>query len=69
MEVGHVFSSRRPRHVHANVMDDLTKMLQEKFGLDEGVAKQVIETVLGFVKDKLPEPMQGMLDKVASAMR
>ena len=47
-------------------MDDLTKTLQEKFGLDEGVAKQVIETVLGFVKDKLPEPMQGMLDKVAS---
>ena len=47
-------------------MDDLTKMLQEKFGLDEGIAKQVIETVLGFVKEKLPEPMQGMLDKVAS---
>jgi len=46
-------------------MDDLIKMLQQKFGLDEGIAKQVIETVLGFVKDKLPEPMQGALDKVA----
>ena len=37
----------------------------EKLGLDEGVSQQAIDMVLGFVKDKLPENMQGLVDSVA----
>ncbi len=46
-------------------MDELKKQLMEKLGLDEGVSQQAIDMVLGFVKDKLPENMQGLVDSVA----
>jgi len=45
-------------------MDELKTKLMEQLGLDESVANSAIETVLGFVKDKLPEGAQGMLDSV-----
>ena len=45
-------------------MDELKAQLMEKLGLDESVSTQAIETVLGFVKDKLPENVGGMLDSV-----
>jgi len=45
-------------------MNELLKILNEKFGLSEATAKSVVETVLGFVKGKLPESLQGMVDKV-----
>ena len=47
-------------------MDELKAQLMEKLGLDESVSTQAIETVLGFVKDKLPENVGGMLDSVMS---
>ena len=43
-------------------MDDLLKTVQEKAGLDLDQAKGAIEAVLGFLKDKLPEPIAGQLD-------
>lgn len=45
-------------------MNELKQQLMEKLGLGEGVSEQAISMVLGFVKDKLPENMQGMLDSV-----
>jgi len=47
-------------------MDELKKQLMDKLGLDEGSSQQAIDMVLGFVKEKLPENVQGLVDSVAS---
>ncbi len=47
-------------------MDELKKQLMEKLGLDEGVSQQAIDMVLGFVKDKLPDNVSGLVDSVTS---
>lgn len=46
-------------------IDALKQQLMEKFGLDESAADQAIQMVLGFVKDKLPENMQGLVDSIS----
>ena len=46
-------------------MDELKKLLMGKLGLDEAASEQAIDTVLGFVKDKLPENVQGFVDAAA----
>ena len=38
-------------------MDDLIKTIQEKTGLPVDKAQDVIETVVGFIADKLPGPI------------
>jgi uncharacterized protein (DUF2267 family) len=43
-------------------MDELVKMVADKVGISEAQAKKAVETVLGFLKDKLPEPIAGQLD-------
>ena len=43
-------------------MDELVKMVADKVGISETQAKQAVETVLGFLKEKLPEPIAGQLD-------
>ena len=47
-------------------MDDLIKQIQEKTGLPVDQAKDVIETVVNFIADKLPGPIgdqvQGFLE-------
>ena len=43
-------------------MEELIKQVMKKVGLSEDLAKQAIETVLGFLKDKLPEPIAGQVD-------
>jgi len=45
-------------------MDELVKIVADKVGISEAQAKQAVETVLGFLKDKLPEPIAGQLDAV-----
>jgi uncharacterized protein (DUF2267 family) len=45
-------------------MDALIKMVSEKAGISEAQAKKAVETVLGFLKDKLPAPIAGQLDAV-----
>lgn len=45
-------------------MEDLLKTVQEKTGLDVSQAQGAIEAVLGFLKDKLPEPIAGQLDNL-----
>jgi hypothetical protein len=45
-----------------SAVDDLLKTVQEKTGLDVSQAKGAIEAVLGFVKDKLPDPIADQLD-------
>lgn len=43
-------------------MDELVKLLEQKFGLKEDTAKQVVTTVADFLKTKLPAPLAGQID-------
>jgi hypothetical protein len=45
-------------------MDELIKMVASKVGISAEQAEQAVNTVIGFLKDKLPEPIAGQLDKV-----
>lgn len=46
-------------------MDELKKLVMDKTGLSEEMSQQAIDTVLAFVKDKLPENVQGFVDAAA----
>lgn len=43
-------------------MDELVKTVSEKTGLSEEMAKQAVDVVLDYVKDKLPDSMAGQVD-------
>ena len=45
-------------------MDDLVKQLVTQLGLDEAVAQQAVNIIMGVVKDKLPEPIAGQLENL-----
>lgn len=45
-------------------MDELIKLVSQKTGLSEEMSKKAVETVIGFLKDRLPEPIAGRLDDV-----
>ena len=47
-----------------DTMDDLIKSLVEKLDLDEGAAKQAVDTVLAFLKDKLPAGLGDQLENI-----
>ena len=47
-------------------MDELKAQLMEKLGLDENISQQAIGLVLGFVKEKLPDNLSGLVDSVAA---
>jgi len=43
-------------------MDELIKQVMERTGISEQQARGAVETVLGFLKNRLPEPLAGQLD-------
>lgn len=45
-------------------MDELVKTIMEKTGLPEAQARQVAQVAVDFIKEKLPEPLAGQLDKI-----
>ena len=45
-------------------MDELIKLVSKKTGISEAMAKTAVETVLGFLKDRLPDPIAGQIDAV-----
>jgi uncharacterized protein (DUF2267 family) len=45
-------------------MDELIKLVTQKVGIPEAQAKQAVETVMGFLKDKLPEPIANQVEAV-----
>lgn len=47
-----------------HTMDELVALVQEKAGLGKAQAKQAVETVMDFLKDKLPGPIAAQLDNV-----
>jgi hypothetical protein len=47
-------------------MDELVKLVTEKAGISEAQAQQAVETVMGFLKDKLPEPIASQVEGLLS---
>ena len=45
-------------------MDELVKLVAEKTGLSEAMARTAVNVVLDYVKDKLPAPIAGQLDNL-----
>ncbi len=43
-------------------MDELVELVMERTGLPEDQAKQAVETVIGFLKERLPAPIAGQVD-------
>lgn len=45
-------------------MDELVKLVSVKTGLSEEMSKVAVETVINYLKDKLPAPLATQLDAV-----
>ncbi len=45
-------------------MDELVKLVSQKTGLPPDQAKVAVETVIGFLKQKLPAPIASQIDGV-----
>lgn len=43
-------------------MDELIKLVTKKTGISEQQARAAIETVINFLKQKLPAPIAGQID-------
>ena len=43
-------------------MDELIKLVAQKTGLSEDMAKVAVDTVIDFLKDKMPDPAAAQLD-------
>ena len=47
-------------------MDELIKRVSERTGISEEQARTAVNTVTGFLKEKLPAPIAGQIDNVLS---
>jgi uncharacterized protein (DUF2267 family) len=47
-------------------MDELVKLVSDKVGISESQAKQAVEVVMGYLKDKLPAPVASQIDGLLS---
>ena len=45
-------------------MDELIALVVEKTGISEQMAQTAVETVLEFLKEKLPDPIASQVDNV-----
>jgi hypothetical protein len=45
-------------------MDELVKLVVQKTGLPEATAHTAVQTVIDFIKKRLPEPLAGQVDAV-----
>ena len=45
-------------------MDELIKLVSDKTGLSKELSKMAVETVVGYLKDKLPAPIGGQIDNL-----
>jgi hypothetical protein len=43
-------------------MDELVKLVSDKAGISADQAKMAVNTVLGFLKEKLPPPVASQID-------
>lgn len=47
-------------------MDELVNQVVQKTGISQDQANQAVQTVIGFLKDRLPGPIGSQLDSVLS---
>lgn len=47
-------------------MDELVKQVAQKTGITEDQARTAVNTVLGFLKERLPAPIAGQLDNLTA---
>lgn len=47
-------------------MENIVKMISDKAGISESQAKTALDTVVNFLKDKLPSGMGSQLDSLVS---
>lgn len=45
-------------------MNEVVKMVADRIGVGDDKAKMAVETVVGYLKDKLPQPIAGQIDNV-----
>ena len=45
-------------------MDELVKLVSQKTGLSEDMAKVAVDAVVGYLKEKLPGPIAAQVDGV-----
>jgi hypothetical protein len=45
-----------------NALDELVKLVSDKVGISEDMAKQAVDSVLDYLKDRLPAPVAGQID-------
>jgi hypothetical protein len=48
-------------------MNELVQLVQQKTGLSEEIAQKVVETIVGFLKTKMPDSMATGLDSLLGA--
>jgi uncharacterized protein (DUF2267 family) len=48
-------------------MDELIKQVSTRSGISESQARTAIETVMGFIKERLPSPIAGQVDNVLNS--
>ena len=48
-------------------MDELVNLVAQRTGLSADQAQTAIQTVLGFIKDRLPAPLAGEIEKLITA--
>jgi hypothetical protein len=45
-------------------LDELVKLVSQKTGLSQEMAKKAVETVIGYLKKELPDPIASQIDSV-----
>jgi uncharacterized protein (DUF2267 family) len=45
-------------------MDEIVKQVSKRAGISEEQARQAVETVMRFLRERLPEPIAGQVQKV-----
>ncbi len=43
-------------------MEELVRLVVQKTGLPEPTARTAVETVIGYLKQRMPEPLSGQID-------
>lgn len=47
-------------------MNEIVQLVSQKTGLDEAKAKQAVDTVMDYLRKKLPKPVAAQLDNAVS---
>jgi hypothetical protein len=48
-------------------MDELVTLVAQKVGISDDMAQTAVSTVIGYVKQKLPDPIAGQLESLLAS--